>query len=50
MKAIPFKHQNVVFAKNQPEYTPLPALKYLNDCTHEKAGQTIELRDYEKEN
>lgn len=22
-----FKHQNVVFAENQPEYMPLPALK-----------------------
>jgi hypothetical protein len=27
MKAIEFKHQNVVFAKDQPEYLPLPALK-----------------------
>jgi hypothetical protein len=27
MKPIEFKHQNVVFAKNQPEYMPLPALK-----------------------
>lgn len=27
MKTINFKHQNVVFAKNQPEYIPLPALK-----------------------
>lgn len=27
MKAIKFKHQNVVFAENQPEYTPLPVLK-----------------------
>lgn len=27
MKAIEFKHQNVVFAKDQPEYFPLPALK-----------------------
>ncbi len=27
MKAKEFKHQNVVFAENQPEYTPLPALK-----------------------
>lgn len=27
MKAKTFKHQNVVIAKNQPEYTPLPSLK-----------------------
>lgn len=29
MKAIPFKHQNVVIAKDQPEYRPLPALKII---------------------
>ena len=27
MKAKKFKHQNVVYAENQPEYTPLPCLK-----------------------
>lgn len=27
MKPIKFKHQNIVFAENQPEYQPLPALK-----------------------
>lgn len=27
MKPIEFKHQNTVFAKDQPEYQPLPALK-----------------------
>lgn len=27
MKALEFKHQNVVFAKDQPEYIPLPALR-----------------------
>ena len=27
MKAIEFKHQTIVFAKDQPEYLPLPALK-----------------------
>ena len=27
MKPVNFKHQNVVFAKNQPEYRPVPALK-----------------------
>ena len=27
MKPVSFKHQNIVFAKDQPEYTPLPALK-----------------------
>lgn len=27
MKATEFKHQNVVFAKDQPEYKPLPALR-----------------------
>lgn len=27
MKPVEFKHQNVVFAKDQPEYKPLPALK-----------------------
>ncbi len=31
MKAIEFKHSNVIFAKNQPGYLPLPALK-LNDA------------------
>jgi hypothetical protein len=28
MKPIEFKEHNVVFAKNQPEYIPLPAYKY----------------------
>ena len=27
MKPIEFEHQNVIFAKDQPEYQPLPALK-----------------------
>ena len=27
MKPIKFKGQNVIFAKDQPEYIPLPALK-----------------------
>ena len=27
MKPTTFKHQNIVFAKDQPEYQPLPALK-----------------------
>ena len=27
MKPVKFKHQNVVFAEDQPEYQPLPALK-----------------------
>ena len=27
MKPIEFKGQNVIFAKDQPEYLPLPALK-----------------------
>lgn len=27
MKPIPFKEQNVVFAKDQPEYLPLPAFR-----------------------
>ena len=27
MKAVEFKHHNIVFAKDQPEYLPLPALK-----------------------
>ena len=27
MKPVKFKHQNVIFAKDQPEYHPLPALK-----------------------
>ena len=27
MKALKFKDQNTVFAEDQPEYTPLPALK-----------------------
>jgi hypothetical protein len=28
MKPIKFKEQNVVYAENQEEYQPLPALKY----------------------
>lgn len=28
MKPIEFKEQNVIYAKDQPEYLPLPALKY----------------------
>jgi len=27
MKPVEFKHQNIVFAKDQPEYMPLPALR-----------------------
>ena len=27
MKPVTFKHQNTVYAKNQPKYQPLPALK-----------------------
>ena len=27
MKPTEFKHQNIIFAKDQPEYTPLPALR-----------------------
>ena len=27
MKPVKFKHQNVVYAENQPEYIPLPALR-----------------------
>lgn len=27
MKPVEFKHQNIVFAKSQSEYQPLPALK-----------------------
>lgn len=27
MKPVEFKHQNIVFAKDQPEFMPLPALK-----------------------
>jgi hypothetical protein len=27
MKPVKFKEQNCTFAENQPEYTPLPALK-----------------------
>ena len=27
MKAVKFKYQNIVFAQDQPEYLPLPALK-----------------------
>jgi len=27
MKPVSFKHQNVIYAKDQPEYQPLPALK-----------------------
>lgn len=34
MKAIKFKHQNCVFAENQPEYTPLPALKLDSKESH----------------
>ena len=28
MKAVEFKHQNIVFAKDQPQYQPLPALRF----------------------
>lgn len=34
MKPVEFKHQNIVFAKDQPEYQPLPALK-INSPTGE---------------
>ena len=27
MQPTEFKHQNIIFAKDQPEYTPLPALR-----------------------
>jgi len=27
MKPINFKHQNIIYAKDQPQYQPLPALK-----------------------
>jgi hypothetical protein len=27
MRPVKFKHQNVVFAEDQPEYQPLPALR-----------------------
>ena len=27
MKPISFKHQNIIFGKDQPEYQQLPALK-----------------------
>lgn len=38
MKPIEFKEQNVVFAKNQPEYQPLPAYR----CTDpEGFGEVI---------
>jgi len=30
MKAVKFKYQNIVFAEDQPEYEPLPALKIDN--------------------
>ena len=31
MKLIEFEEQTVVFAKDQPEYNPLPAYKYKDD-------------------
>jgi hypothetical protein len=31
MKPLEFKEQNVTFAKNQPQYKPLPAYKDKND-------------------
>jgi hypothetical protein len=31
MKLIEFPEQTVVFAKNQPEYLPLPAFRYQGD-------------------
>jgi len=40
MKPINFKNQNVVFAKNQPEYQPLPALMIDN-----KHGEVISCWD-----
>lgn len=31
MKPVEFKYQNIVFAKDQPQYRPLPALKLDDD-------------------
>jgi hypothetical protein len=31
MKPVKFKHQNIVFAEDQPQYQPLPALKIESD-------------------
>lgn len=32
MKLIEFPEQNVVYAKDQPEYNPLPAVKWNDNC------------------
>jgi hypothetical protein len=37
MKAIEFKEQTIVIAKDQPEYTPLPSFVFANDPT----GRTV---------
>ena len=36
MKPVEFKHQNIVFAQNQPEYQPLPALRF-----HSPNGEVV---------
>ena len=48
MKPVEFKHQNIVFAKDQPEYQPLPALRIdsptgeaYRDCGAVSAIKTI---------
>lgn len=45
MKPIEFKEQNVVFAKDQPEYQPLPAFTYPDGvvvCCWEMSKEEIE--------
>lgn len=37
MKPTPFKEQNIIFAKDQPQYIPLPAFIDRND----KRGQVV---------
>lgn len=38
MKPINFKEANIIFAKNQPQYKPLPAWRTNSDCDD---GQVI---------
>ncbi len=45
MKPVPFKHQNTTFAKDQPEYMPLPALKLEGDEGHVISCWKLSLRE-----
>lgn len=42
MKPAPFKEQNIIFAKNQPQCTPLPAFIDRDDKTGQGSWSVIE--------